>query len=192
MTAKKLKQPVDQAVTVLREGGVIAYATEAVYGLGCDPQQLSAVERILQLKQRDKSKGLILVAASLEQFAPYIQPLSEPVKNKLLHAWQQQDKAITWLVPARESVSEYLRGQYSSIAIRVSHHPQVKQLCQQFNGAIVSTSANISSNEPARTAAEVKAIFNNDIDYILEGSTNPDASPSEIRDAISDKVIRQS
>ena len=191
MTAKKLKQPVDQAVTVLREGGVIAYATEAVYGLGCDPQQLNAVERILQLKQRDKSKGLILVAASLEQFAPYIQPLSEAVKNKLLRSWQQQDRAITWLVPAPESVSEYLRGQYSSIAIRVSHHPLVKQLCQQFNGAIVSTSANISSNEPARTAAEVKAIFNNDIDYILEGSTNPNASPSEIRDAISDKVIRQ-
>ena len=191
MTAKKLKQPVEQAVTVLRQGGVIAYPTEAVYGLGCDPQQLNAVERILQLKQREKFKGLILVAASLQQFAPYIQPLGDALKNKLLHSWQQPHRAITWLVPAQESVSEYLRGQYSSIAIRVSHHPLVKQLCQQFNGAIVSTSANIASNEPARTAAEVKAIFNNKIDFILEGHTDANAEPSEIRDALSDKVIRQ-
>ena len=181
----------DHAVKVLQQGGVIAYPTEAVYGLGCDPQNLAAVKIILQLKQRKKEKGLILVASSYDQFKNYIQPLENAIEKKLLNSWKDKTKAITWLVPVKKETSEYLKGQFDTIAIRVSHHPLVKELCEKFAGAIVSTSANISTHDAARTAEQVKQIFADKIDFIIEGETDINAQPSEIRDALSNKIIRQ-
>ena len=188
---KKQAKPIDQAVKVLRQGGVIAYPTEAVYGLGCDPQNLSAVKNILALKNREKEKGLILVASDLEQFKPYISPLDQSIEEKLVNSWRDSNKAITWLVPVKDSVSEYLKGQFDSLAIRVSKHPLVKELCEKFGGAIVSTSANIATQESARTSEQVKQIFENKIDFIVEGETDLNAQPSEIRNAMTNEVIRK-
>ena len=187
---KKLKQQIDQAVAVLQQGGVIAYPTEAVYGLGCDPKDLSAVKKILELKQRQKEKGLILVAASFEQFKDYIQPLEKEIEEKLLASWKNQTHAITWLVPVKKETSEYLKGQYDTLAVRVSHHPMVRKICEQFDGAIISTSANISTQEAARTAEQVKHIFTDKINFIVKGETDISAQPSEIRDALTDQIIR--
>jgi len=183
---------VSQAVDVLHRGGVIAYPTEAVYGLGCDPKNLAAVKKILQLKQREKEKGLILVASSFEQFKSYIQPLEKAVEKKLLDSWKEGATAVTWLVPVKQETSEYLKGQFDTLAIRVSHHPLVKELCEKFAGAIVSTSANIATQAAARTAAEVTQVFADKIDLVLEGTTDINAQPSEIRDALTDKIIRTS
>ena len=180
-----------QAVDVLHQGGVVAYPTEAVYGLGCDPKNLSAVKTILQLKQRNKEKGLILVASSFDQFENYIQPLEKPIEQKLLDSWKDKSAAITWLVPVKKETSKYLKGQFDTLAVRVSHHPIVKELCEKFGGAIISTSANIATQEAARTAEEVKQIFADKIDFIIEGETDLNAQPSEIRDALTDKIIRQ-
>ena len=190
----KAEQEVDisQAASVLRQGGVIAYPTEAVYGLGCDPEKLDAVNKILDLKQRDKEKGLILVAANLEQLKKYIAPLEKDIEEKLLSSWKDKTKAKTWIVPVKNNISELIKGKFDTIAIRVSHHPVVKSLCEAFSGAIVSTSANISTQEAARTAKEVKTTFNDNLDFILDGETNKNANPSEIRDALTDKVIRSS
>ena len=188
---KKLKHQIDRAVAVLHQGGVIAYPTEAVYGLGCDPKNVSAVKKILSLKRREKEKGLILVAASFAQIKDYIQPLEKEVEKKLLSSWKNQTSALTWLVPAKKETSEYLKGQFDSLAVRVSHHPIVKEICEQFGGAIVSTSANISQQEAARTAEQVKHIFADKINFIVEGETDINAQPSEIRDAITDKIIRE-
>lgn len=181
----------DHAIEVLQQGGVIAYPTEAVYGLGCDPKNLSAVKKVLEIKQRQKEKGLILVAANFEQFKDYIQPLEKELEEKLLASWKDNNRAITWLVPVKKEISEYLKGQFDTIALRVSHHPVVKELCEKFAGAIVSTSANISTQEAARTAEQVKQIFNNKINFIIEGETDINAQPSEIRDALTNKIIRQ-
>lgn len=190
---KSVKQDsqIDQASKILAQGGVIAYPTEAVYGLGCDPTNESSIKKILQLKQREKEKGLILVAENFEQLKPYLKPLEDKIEKKLLDSWHNSSSAITWLVPVKETTSDYLTGQFSTIAVRVSHHPVVKKLCHKFNGAIVSTSANISTQEAARTSQQVKQIFENEIDFIVEGETDINANPSEIRDAISDKIIRQ-
>ena len=189
MKSQNLK--LDHAVEVLQQGGVIAYPTEAVYGLGCDPKNLSAVKKILEIKQRKKEKGLILVAENFEQLKSYLLPLEKEIEKKLLASWENQDGAITWLVPAKKEVSAYLKGQFDTLAVRVSNHPIVKELCEAFNGAIVSTSANISTEESARTSEQVKQIFENKIDFILEGETDINAQPSEIRDALTDKIIRQ-
>ncbi len=188
---KNQKQKLDQAVEVLQQGGVIAYPTEAVYGLGCDPKNLSAVKKILEIKQRKKEKGLILVAANFEQLKPYLLSLEKDIEKKLLASWENQNSAVTWLVPVKKSVSDYLKGQFDTLAVRVSNHPVVKELCESFGGAIVSTSANISTQEAARTEEQVKQSFENKIDFILEGETNLNAQPSEIRDALTDEVIRQ-
>ena len=184
------KQKIDQAVKVLHQGGVIAYPTEAVYGLGCDPKNLSAVKKILELKQRKKEKGLILIASTFEQLKSYISPLEQTTEDKMLDSWQEQRAAITWLVPVDKDISMYLKGQFDTLAVRVSHHPVVKELCDKFAGAIISTSANIATQEAARTAEEVKQIFADKIDYIIEGETDINAQPSEIRDALTDKIIR--
>ena len=188
MKSQKLK--LDHAVEVLQQGGVIAYPTEAVYGLGCDPKNISAVKKILEIKQRKKEKGLILVAASFKQLKPYLLPLEKDVEKKILDSWKNKSGAITWLVPAKKEVSVYLKGQFDTLAVRVSNHPVVKELCEIFNGAIVSTSANISTQESARKAEQVKQIFGNKINFIIEGETNVNAQPSEIRDALTNKIIR--
>lgn len=188
---KKLKQQIEQAVKVLQQGSVIAYPTEAVYGLGCDPKNLSAVKKILELKKRKKEKGLILIAANFEQLKPYLKSLDENTEKKILASWSSAEKAITWLVPVKEDVSEYLKGQFDTLAVRVSKHPIVKELCEKFGGAIISTSANISNQEAARTAEQVKQIFENKIDFILEGETDMNAQPSEIRNAITNETIRK-
>lgn len=186
---KNLK--LDQAVTILREGGVIAYPTEAVYGIGCDPKNLPAVIKILDLKHRQKEKGLILVASSFYQFKDYIQPLEKNIENKLLDSWKDKESAITWLVPVKKETSEYLKGQFDTLAIRVSNHPIVKALCEKFGGAIISTSANITTQEAARTAEDVKNIFKDKIDFIIKGETNINAQPSEIKDALTNQIIRK-
>ena len=193
MKSQKLKLDcgveVLQAIEVLHQGGVIAYPTEAVYGLGCDPKNLSAVKKILVLKQRQKEKGLILVGSSFDQFENFIQPLEKHIEKKLLDSWENE-AAITWLVPVKNETSEYLKGQFDTLAIRVSNHPVVKELCEKFSGAIVSTSANIATQEAARTAKHVKQIFGDKIDFIVEGETSINAEPSEIRNALTDKIIR--
>ncbi len=184
------KQQIEQAVAVLQQGGVIAYPTEAVYGLGCDPRNLEAVKKILTLKQRDKAKGLILIASDLSQLEDYLLPLSAELRNKLLRGWQSSARALTWLVPAKPAVSDYLKGRFDTLAVRVSRHPMVRELCDTFAGAIVSTSANVSTEEAARTAQQVRDIFGHTVDYVMEGETDPLAQPSEIRDALTDRVIR--
>ncbi|MCK4864363.1 MAG: Sua5/YciO/YrdC/YwlC family protein [Gammaproteobacteria bacterium] len=181
----------EQAVKVLQQGGTIAYPTEAVFGLGCDPRNIAAIKNLLKLKHREKEKGLILVAANFEQLKEHIQPLEKDIEKKLLDSWQDSANAITWLVPVDKTTSNYLKGQFDTLAIRVSHHPVVKKLCEQFGSAIVSTSANISTQEAARTAEQVKQIFENKIDFIVEGETDINAQPSEIRDALTDKIIRK-
>ncbi|MCW8988022.1 MAG: L-threonylcarbamoyladenylate synthase, partial [Gammaproteobacteria bacterium] len=186
--ASQQSNQVEQAIKVLQQGGIIAYPTEAVYGLGCNPDDLAAVKKILRIKQREKDKGLILIAASFDQIKPYIQVLEKNIEEKLLVSWRDSAKPITWLVPVKSEISDYLTGQFDTLAVRVSKHPLVKELCEKFGGAIVSTSANRAKQEAARTSDQVEEIFEDEIDFILEGETDPNAQPSEIRDALTNKV----
>lgn len=181
--AKKIQQ----AVEVLKQGGVIAYPTEAVFGLGCNPSDEDAVTRILNIKGRDADKGLILIAASYQQLQPYIAELDQQTEEELLASWPGP---VTWVVPAGNAISKSLRGKHTSLAVRVSNHPLVQQLCNEFGGAIVSTSANPAGSEPACTTEQVKNYFKDSLDYILEGETSGLNKPTEIRDAITRQVIR--
>lgn len=182
-------QDVGQASRVLQAGGVIAYATEAVFGLGCDPQNPQAVQRLLRLKQRPADKGLILIAASEAQLHSYLDlsAISSDIWQQVRASWPGP---VTWLLPAASDVSRLLRGQHDTLAVRVSAHPQVRALCEAFGGALVSTSANRSEQPPAWSVEQVADCFDGELDLILLGQTGGGARPSEIRDGRTGKIIR--
>jgi L-threonylcarbamoyladenylate synthase len=177
-----------QAATVVRQGGVIAYPTEAVYGLGCDPRDEKAVLRLLQIKQRDVAQGLILIGQSLDDFSAFIQPLKDDIRDKLQASWPGP---VSWLVPVSPGCPKWLCGEHETLAIRVTAHQQTRALCATAQMPLVSTSANRSGQAPATTAAEVQQQLGDDVDYILAGATDGQERPCQIRDSESEKIIRR-
>lgn len=176
-----------QAKHIIIDGGVIAYPTEAVYGLGCDPFDAEAVMRILRIKRRPVEKGLIIIASCFEQLEPFIQPLTPTQKKKVMASWPGPN---TWLLPASDDCPIWLRGSHSTIACRVSGHPVVRQLCDATGMAIVSTSANRAEHEPATTAQQIHLQMGEEIDMILSAPTGGRKAPSTIR-SLNNTVIRQ-
>ncbi len=171
----------------IRAGGVIAYPTEAVFGLGCDPADPLAVSRLLAIKQRSPDKGLILVAACWSQLQPWVQPLPTSLEQRLQQSWPGP---VTWLVPAAASCPRWLTGAHPTLAVRVSAHPLVRALCTIWGGALVSTSANRSHQRPARSVLEVQLRFASSIDYILPGPLGGRQQPTTIRDLVSGRIVR--
>jgi L-threonylcarbamoyladenylate synthase len=174
-------------VRYLKAGGIIAYPTEAVIGLGCDPLNEKAVARLLALKQRPWQKGLILIAADYAQLVPFLEPLTPTLEKRVFAVWPGP---VTWLLPAKPTVPHYLRGQSSKLAVRVTAHPQTAALCQHWGGTLVSTSANISGQSAPKTALKVRRTFAQTIDYIMPGTVGGRQRPSEIRDALTNTVLR--
>ncbi|WP_028485577.1 L-threonylcarbamoyladenylate synthase [Thiomicrorhabdus chilensis] len=177
---------VTQAVKLLKSGGVVAYPTEAVYGLGCDPFNQQAVELLFHVKQRPPEKGVILVAASVEQVLPYVQLSGMPWEEQVLATWPGP---VTWVLPLKQSLPDWITGGRDSVAIRVSAHLLVQQLCQEFGGPIVSTSANLSTQPPAKSCDQVSEVFGEEL-YCLQGELGSLAQPTQIRDAQSGEVLR--
>ena len=179
--------PLRRAVETVRSGGVIAYPTEAVYGLGCDPLEHVAVRRIIALKQRDAAKGLILIASDIAQLMPFMAALPVDVLTKLKASWPGP---VTWVVPAAPSLPFWLSGGRTTIAVRVSAHPVVAALCDALGMALISTSANRSGQPPARSALAARVQLGEGLDYILPGAVGGLNKPTEIREALTGKVLR--
>ncbi len=180
---------IPEAVAALRRSGVIAYPTEAVWGLGCDPFDATAVQHLLRIKQRDASKGLILIAANLAQIAPLIDTDALPYARlqDVLATWPGPH---TWLLPCTPLAPAWLRGAHPTLALRVSAHPSVAALCNAFSGPIVSTSANLAGREPARVVEDLDPALLAQIDGVLEGTTGSLIAPTPIRDAVSGMILR--
>jgi L-threonylcarbamoyladenylate synthase len=179
--------PLRRAVETVRSGGVIAYPTEAVYGLGCDPLEADAVQRILKLKERDAAKGLILIASRIEQLLPYLDDLPAPIMQKLDASWPGP---VTWVVPAAPAIPAWLSGGRETLAVRVTAHPVAAELCEALDMALVSTSANRSGQTPARTPLTVRRLWGDQVDCILPGAVGGLGKPTEIREALTGKVLR--
>lgn len=179
----------DFCIEQLQQQHVIAYPTEAVFGLGCDPDSESAVMTLLALKQRPVEKGLILIAADYAQLEPYIadRELTVLQRERMFASWPGP---VTYVVPASPHTPRWLTGRFDSLAIRVSDHPQVQALCRGFGKPLVSTSANLTGQPPCRSAAEVAEQFGTSFP-VLQAATGGRLNPSEIRDAISGELIRQ-
>lgn len=175
------------AVQALRAEGVIACPTEAVWGLSCDPDSELAVFRLLQLKQRPVAKGLILVAASESQLGFLLHDLPEEQRERLSRSWPGPS---TWLVPHRNRLQPWIYGEHDTVAVRVSNHPVVQQLCRAWGGPLVSTSANPAGAQPPRMAYGVQRYFGHELDEILPGHVGEQSRPSQIRDLASGKILR--
>ena len=178
-----------QAVAAMQAGQVVAYPTEAVWGLGCDPFNQAAVAEILRLKQRSVDKGVILIAASIAQVEPYLVGLTAEQYQRLVDSWSDDHGANTWLVPLTAEIPAWISGVHDRVAIRVSRHPTVQAVCLAYGGAIVSTSANPATENAARTAAEVVAYFADQVPCVV-GEVGQLARPSVIRDVITGQVVR--
>lgn len=179
---------VSLATRALRNGGIVAYPTEAVWGLGCDPENGHALCALLSAKRRDANKGLILVAANAAQFAKTLTLLTDAEQQVLQSSWPGP---VTWLVPHHGTVHPLVHGGHLSVALRVSNHPLVQALCTAFGGPIVSSSANPQSLPPALDSATVRRYFAGRVDYLLSGSLGGLRRPTEIRDLISGRVVRE-
>lgn len=182
------QQSLLQAVEILNNGGVIAYPTEAVYGLGCDPFNLQAVEKLFHVKQRPIEKGLILVAASVEQVSSYVELKERPWEAEVLASWPGP---VTWVLPVKATANlpDWITGGRKTVAIRVSAHPCIQALCSAFGQPIVSTSANLTNQKPAMSCTEIKRVFQDSV-WCLEGELGNLAQPTQIIDALSGQVLR--
>jgi len=178
--------PVKRAAEVLLRGGIIAYPTEGVFGLGCLPDDLQAVGRLLSVKQRDAGKGLILIASTIEQLAGWValpdgRSIPEP----------DPMRPVTWIVPPGHRVHPIVRGQHPGLAVRITSNPVAAAICDAVDSPVVSTSANLSGKPAARNRFVLRRQFEQRVDYIVPGDCGPASGASEIRDLATNKVLRQ-
>ena len=180
---------IQDAAAALKSGSVIAYPTEAVWGLACDPRNEDAVLRLLAIKQRAVEKGLILIASHLDQLRPYLELASVPTDNlaAVLATWPGPH---TWVMPATGDAPRWITGTHDGIAVRVSAHPVVIALCEAFGRALVSTSANVASEPAPRTRAELDPRIAAGVDAVCIGETSGLSQPTAIRDARDGRTLR--
>lgn len=174
------------AAHTVASGGVIAYPTEGVFGLGCNPSDEKAVTALINLKDRASDKGLIIIAASREQLAPFIKPVGNNIESQLKRSWPGP---VTWILPASTTVSEYVTGGRSTIAARVTAHAAAAELCNACGHALVSTSANLSGQAPCIDADQVAATFQH-LGYIVDLPVGNLQGPTPIFDGVSGKQLR--
>lgn len=177
--------PAERAAEVLRGGGVIAYPTEGVFGLGCLPDKTAAVQRVLEIKQRDSSKGLILIAANAALLDDWI---DLPDKSGLPDP--EPNSPVTWIVPATDRVTAAVRGDNAGIAVRITTNPVAQAISLAAQSPVVSTSANLSGQAAAKDQDSLRRLFGGLVDYIVPGDCGPSSGPSEIRVLATGEVLR--
>ena len=179
-----MNQFISRASDVLLGGGVITCPTEGVFGLSCMPDNAAAIRRLLELKQRDAAKGLILIAASKQQLRDWIGVTPDDIPDPL------PKQAITWIVPAAEGVSQLVRGEHSGIAVRITNNPTARSICEAVRSALISSSANLAGEATISDSEAVHRMFAGSVDYVLPGECGPASGPSQIIDLKSGKKLR--
>jgi L-threonylcarbamoyladenylate synthase len=182
------KAEIDDAVLALKAGDIVAYPTEAVYGLGCDPANDAALQTLLALKQRPVDKGFILIAASVEQLQPWLGDVDAETFARCAATWPGP---TTWVLPARPGLTRLLTGDHDTLAVRVTAHREAAALCREYGSALVSTSANLSGAQPARSVAELEAQFGDSVALVVTGELGDSARPTLIRDGRTGRALRE-
>lgn len=177
----------DEAAKAVRAGKIIAYPTEAIYGLGCDPLNLQALQGIVDLKIRASKKGLILVASDWQQLEPFVHISEQSILDVAMQSWPGP---VTWIMPASELCPALLTGNRDSIAVRISAHPVVRELCECCAHALVSTSANISGTQPLDNADAIRDAFGDNIAGVVAGELGELQSATSIFDARTGAQLR--
>jgi len=179
-----MKMSIARAAEILLGGGIVATPTEGVFGLSCMPDEPAALLRLLAIKRRDPSKGLILIGSSREQFAPWLDASAPRIPDP------DPAQPTTWIVTTAAGVSRLLRGDHQSLAVRITTNPVARALCDAVDSPLVSTSANVAGGPTARNRFVLRRKFAACVDYILPGDCGPASGPSEIRDLQTGDIIR--
>lgn len=191
----------DLACDWLKKGNLLAYPTEAVWGIGCDPFNEQAVRQILTIKHRPIEKGMIVIAPTLASIQPFLQNLSTGNHQAILSSWQNVDnQATTWLFPIPHDLSvnipDWVTGGRESLAIRVIAHPTIAKLCQNLisphnpYGFVISTSCNPSGELPAKNFAQAQSYFGESVGYLVDTTLNF-TQPSQIKNALNGELVRE-
>ena len=174
------------AADVIRKGGIIAYPTETLPGLGCLARSEAAIKKLLKIKKRTAEKGLILLASKLEQLEPWLAPLDSKLQQKLL---LPATTPTTWLVPPSAKTNPLVQGKHDKLAVRITTHPVARELCDLVGETIISTSANIAGEPAAKSLDEISPTIIEQLDLLLIGPEG-NRKPSKIRGLVSDQIIR--
>ena len=177
---------VKDVICHLKSGEVIGYPTEAVYGIGCDPWNQSSVEKIAKIKGRERRQTFLMVASSIDQLTDLID--ISRLSPQVTSSWPGH---TTWLIKAKDNVPYWLQDeQTNKVGIRISNHPLVRELCNEFGKPIISTSANISGKEEIKNQQEFMRTFSSDINYLVDGDLGDYDKASMIIDMETNKKIR--
>lgn len=177
----------ETAAAIINDGGVVAYPTEAVYGLGCDPNNPDALQRLIDIKKRSTDKGLILIASNQLQLSPFIEAPNDSIKTLMNQHWPGP---VTLVVQSKPSTSSLLTGGRTTLAVRISNHSVVQALCDACGHALVSTSANLSGQEALRTSTDVLSLLGDEIDAIVDGDIGSLHKPTTIIEAETGIILR--
>lgn len=177
---------VDQAVSLLKQGGVIAHAAEGVWGLACDPWNEKAVNRILSVKNRSIDLGFIVIGSEPSTFREELTALAPEIQQRVVDSWPGH---VTWILPSKR-FPDWVTGNRTSVGARVPDHQQARTISKLFGKPIISTSANVSGSEPAVTMEEVCREFGHLVDFVVPGKIGSAAGPSRILNALNEDTIR--
>ena len=172
------------ASDIIKNGGIVIYPTEGIYGIGCDPYNKHSVEKIFQIKGRDYDKRFILISSQVEFLTDIIDTyvaLDERLKSK---------DFVTWIVPANDSCPSWLKSD-AGVAVRITQHPVVKDLCNKLGSPIISTSANYANQEYINDISIIEKLFDGKVSCIVNGKLGNKKKPSTVRDIISNELLRR-
>ena len=179
-------QNINQAADIIKNGGLIAYPTETVYGLGADPYNAEAIQKIFTAKGRVEDKGIILLIRGVDDLSRLVRAVS-PTAQMLIEAFWPGP--LTLVFRANPDLSPALLGGRDTIALRHSSSPIATQLLTALGGPLTSTSANRSTEPPARSASEVQNALGEYLDLILDGGPSDSTIPSTLVDVSTDRTI---
>lgn len=178
---------IERAARIVLSGGVIAYPTEAVFGLGCLPDRRDAVERVLAIKRRSWRKGVLLIGSELAQLERFVELPGKRRRAEIIASWPGP---VTWVLTARPGVPRWISGGRDTVAVRLTDHPLARDLCARIGHAIVSTSANVSRRPPIRSAIRLRRELGPAVDYVLAGELGGLEKPTVIKDGRTGRILR--
>lgn len=175
----------EEAVRVLRGGGIVAYPTETVYGLGVDPFNDDAVQRLRRAKGRDADAAILLIVADDAQLERCVSSVTDRARLFMEAFWPGP---LSLLFPKSETLAPSLTAGAEKVCVRCPGLRDARRLCEAFGGPVTSTSANVSGGKPAASAAEIQL---RDVELVLDGGELAASTPSTVYDPERDEVFRE-
>jgi len=187
-----LKATVDnirKASKIVKNGGLVVYPTDTVYGLGCDPFNVRAVERVFRVKDERKDKPLPILASDI-QFIKKIAYINEKARKIAERLWPGP---LTLVVPKKPVLPNIVTCGLTSVGVRIPNHTVTVQLISLCDGLLVGTSANKTGKKPPKTAQEATRQIGERVDIVLDGGPTPLGQESSIVDLTSEKpkILRE-